>query len=530
MGWYDQQSESSTHFQCIEHRKSVKGPFFHEFLLLKLTDGAVCRVERVGEGSGSDAIRDIGCTARDLIQWFTKSDYDQFSAAGFQSTLVAEVDLCKEFDILDVLAICYSIQNTMGCHVYTLQRYNCYFLCLTVLTVLTRRVASWETMLSNDDWDSSISSLLDTLSNALLGDSQKHTLLRLCALLEPDNPQAGRFILDRLRVCLTSQAGALTSYNRAMSSTLWQTARETALRQALTTIVKPAVSAILQDESSCGTQFRRALHISRSDSQLAIQSDRVLAKHYSKAARKQGDLLVDRAVEMYKKFSFIRTYRDTLLGEQMSIQSSTPLPSLKDVAARDTTIAGNSNQDAFRVMYMSQKTWAGGMKLYFYELIIPWIPVWLYVNGEACRFAQEDLLGTSLNMLLDRLSGKGVLGPLQTSLVMANQLSKEDFTALLVSLVMSDLSPTLRHLQEPQQANIHLLSPSQDAKEPLKTITTIADFQQIHIKARTFTHAVSLPPLPDMLPIKVFDEIINMITEVWKLLPPGFGGAVMPTQ
>ncbi|KAG8692318.1 hypothetical protein FRC08_009859, partial [Ceratobasidium sp. 394] len=198
MGWYDQQCKSSTRFRSIEHRRNVDGPFFHEFLLLKLMDGAICRVERMGEGSRTDAIRLTGCTAHDLIQWFIESDYDKFSEK-CPSMLIAKVDLCQDFDILDVLAICYSIQNTKACRAYTLQRYNCYFLCLTVIAMLTRRVASWETMVTSDDWNSCISSSLDQLSNLSLDDSKKHSIMRLCALLEPDNPQPARFILDALR-------------------------------------------------------------------------------------------------------------------------------------------------------------------------------------------------------------------------------------------------------------------------------------------------------------------------------------------
>ncbi|KAG8695112.1 hypothetical protein FRC09_009392 [Ceratobasidium sp. 395] len=57
MGWYNQQRRSSTTFQSIEHCRTLEGPFYHEFLLLKLTDGAVCRVERTGEGSRAGAIR-----------------------------------------------------------------------------------------------------------------------------------------------------------------------------------------------------------------------------------------------------------------------------------------------------------------------------------------------------------------------------------------------------------------------------------------------------------------------------------------
>ncbi|KAG8735350.1 hypothetical protein FRC10_010685 [Ceratobasidium sp. 414] len=351
-GWYEQQRTSSTRFQSIEHRRNTEAPFFHEFLLLKLTNGAMCRVERIGDGSRAGAIRHIGCTAYDLIQWFIKSDYDQVSAKD-PSTLLAEVDLCREFDILDVLAVCYSVQNSKECCVYTLQRYNCYFLCLTVLTVLTRRVENWETTISTDDWDSFVSSLLDRLSNLSLEDSKEYMVLRLCALLEPNDLQPGRFILEGLRVHLASQAGALNNYTRAMSSTLWETAREPALHDVLLTLLEPAVPASLDGGSHCKTQFRHALQISSRDSELAIQSDSVLAKHYSKAVSKQIDLLVDKVIEICKKLRQMRNVEHPIpFGERMSFRPSTPLSIRDPGAALVGAFADSRNKDDFRALFL----------------------------------------------------------------------------------------------------------------------------------------------------------------------------------
>ncbi|KAG8741528.1 hypothetical protein FRC12_015635 [Ceratobasidium sp. 428] len=164
MGWYSRQLKSSVKFQSIEHRRNLEGPFYHEFLLLNLTDGAVCKVERTGEGSRTSAIRSIGCTARDLIQWLSKDD-SQLHSIKAASQRIAEIDLGREFDVMDVLAICYSIQNTGACRIYTLQRYNCYFLCLTVLSTLTRRVASWETNINPAQWNLALKTILDPVAS-----------------------------------------------------------------------------------------------------------------------------------------------------------------------------------------------------------------------------------------------------------------------------------------------------------------------------------------------------------------------------
>ncbi|KAG9123606.1 hypothetical protein FRC07_014571, partial [Ceratobasidium sp. 392] len=244
MRWYQQQTSSSTRFRSIEHRRSTEGPFFHEYLMPKLTDGAVCRVERMGDGSRTDAVRYIGCTANDLVQWLSPGDFAAFKAAG-TFEIIAEVDLALEYDILDVLAVCYAIQSTKACRVYTLQRYNCYFLCLTVLTVLTRRVASWETIITSSDWDSSLTSSLVSLSNLPPEELQKHLILRIYALLNPGSSECSRSVIDALRVPLSSQAGAVASLNRSLSGTLWKSSWELAAHDGSLEATISALDVIL---------------------------------------------------------------------------------------------------------------------------------------------------------------------------------------------------------------------------------------------------------------------------------------------
>jgi hypothetical protein len=258
MHWYELQRSTSTRFQSIEHRRNVDGPFFHEFLVLKLTDGSACRVERTGDGSRADAIRRIGCTAKDLIQWLSPADYHIFSSAN-TSVLIAGIDLGQEFDILDVLAICYTIQNTKSCRVYTLQRYNCYFLCLTILSVLTRRTASWETAISEDVWDTSLNAVLDKIAVLAPEEEKGHVLLRICRLLDPNSTQPSAFILDALRNSLSSQAGALKNLNHALGTTLWESGWESALETGISDSVESAATTALEDEGVCAASLRSAI-------------------------------------------------------------------------------------------------------------------------------------------------------------------------------------------------------------------------------------------------------------------------------
>ncbi|KAG9086899.1 hypothetical protein FRC06_002825 [Ceratobasidium sp. 370] len=153
--WYQaqltnaEQHQSTTRFTTIQHYRTLEAPFFHEFLLIPLTDGSCYRVERTGVGSDVDAISLSGCTACDMIEWFPQHKHQEFTR-GTPSELVYEVNFPTGFDILDVLEICYAIQQHQRAKKYTLQRYNCYFFCCTILSILAREIADVLGILSSD--------------------------------------------------------------------------------------------------------------------------------------------------------------------------------------------------------------------------------------------------------------------------------------------------------------------------------------------------------------------------------------------
>ncbi|KAG8700700.1 hypothetical protein FRC09_005806, partial [Ceratobasidium sp. 395] len=297
-GWYNQQIQSSTKFRSIEHCRNLEGPFYHEFLLLKLIDGAVCRVERVGDGSRADALRYIGCPAHDLIQWLSSPDYEVFSAKS-PSERIAEINLGQEFDILDVLAVCYSMQNTKKCCRYTLQRYNCYFLCLTVLVVLTRRVASWETRIDPDRWASCLDSVLEDLRNLSPEDLRKHPILAVCAHLEPENPQRAQFVFEFLRSHLGIQAWGFKQCMEAINLMLWQANREFALRSAVAESIK-GVPNTFQDPGFYSQQLNRAISSSIEDSNLAITSSGILGQEYLIIYAEEIATVLNKAQNVYR--------------------------------------------------------------------------------------------------------------------------------------------------------------------------------------------------------------------------------------
>ncbi|KAG9094759.1 hypothetical protein FS749_011892 [Ceratobasidium sp. UAMH 11750] len=208
--WYQtqlkrsQESESTTRFSAIQHRRTLDYPFFHEFLVIPLADGSYYRVERTGVGSNTDAITRSGCPARDLIEWFPKVQRkpdvpDKPDVPNKPSALIVEVGFPSEFDILDVLAVCCPIQKQPRARRYTLQCYNCYFFCCAVLSVLARRSVDLESMVSSLGFYKLRVQLYDsmnTLSNS--PEAKKYSVLRVCQTLKPQDPLAAKPVTSGL--------------------------------------------------------------------------------------------------------------------------------------------------------------------------------------------------------------------------------------------------------------------------------------------------------------------------------------------
>lgn len=144
-GWYQQLSCAT--FATIQYRREYKAPFHHEFLCAKLSDGNLCRLERFGDPDArADAVTKTGSIAQDLANIYP-GDYLAIFDQG--SEVLLEVTFQQEVDLIHVLEICYNIQKDDRARTYTLQRYNCYFFCWCVLTVLTRECTPQENMPSH---------------------------------------------------------------------------------------------------------------------------------------------------------------------------------------------------------------------------------------------------------------------------------------------------------------------------------------------------------------------------------------------
>ncbi|KAG8773044.1 hypothetical protein FRC12_002760 [Ceratobasidium sp. 428] len=283
--WYYLQP--CTRFQLIDHRRSRDSPFFHEFLVLKLANGSYCRVERTGEGSRLDAVSRAGSHAHDIIERITYDDYEQLDES---SDIISSIRLPHVFDLLDILAICYAIQKHKHSSKYTLQRYNCYFFCDTILVILTRRLVGWEQAFTREHWNSTVNIALDELSNRsqapLSEDSQRYILPRLCAMLDPESLQPTRFLLDRMRKTLNAESGdSFDESHEACASVLWGSSLENAVGIALQVSIDGAVEAAVKS-NICPQTIRTALEYDHKDN---IWNEPTYALVFATFSRKIAD-------------------------------------------------------------------------------------------------------------------------------------------------------------------------------------------------------------------------------------------------
>ncbi|KAG9105346.1 hypothetical protein FRC07_009361, partial [Ceratobasidium sp. 392] len=257
--WYQTQLErsrekgSTTQFKTIQHRRTLDAPFYHEFLLIPLADGPVFRVERTGQGFTADAVSRIGCAACDLIEWFPAEKYETF-IHDRPSELVSQVQFSSELDILEVLAVCYSIQlNQRACR-YTLQGFNCYFFCCTILSVLARRVADWDKYISLDGSPTLLEAVLDRISicasSGPESKAKRYGMLRICSIVDPNNQSPAQVLLDALRHVYDTTSDFFGCSRNTFMHSLWWPEVVTKFQAPLSIWIELAVKDIYEKRDS----------------------------------------------------------------------------------------------------------------------------------------------------------------------------------------------------------------------------------------------------------------------------------------
>ncbi|KAG9075358.1 hypothetical protein FRC06_010135, partial [Ceratobasidium sp. 370] len=251
--WYQvqlrqsQETGSTTRFTSIQHHRTRESPFFHEFLLIPLADGSYYRVERTGVGSNIDAITPSGCAACDMIEWFTATKYEAH-ALDRPSDLVAEIQFPFEFDILDVLAVCYSIQKQTRARNYNLQCFNCYFFCCTILSILARRVVDLEDMVYSGRWNELLGQVFDDMSSfsssPLTPEAKKYSIICVCAALNPHDRSSGAAVIETLRDALCATPSASKAIRRSIVDMLWLHDINRLLMDNLETTIDPGAERL----------------------------------------------------------------------------------------------------------------------------------------------------------------------------------------------------------------------------------------------------------------------------------------------
>ncbi|KAG8710863.1 hypothetical protein FRC11_004036, partial [Ceratobasidium sp. 423] len=249
-GWY--RELPCREFRTFQHRKERKG-LRHEFLVLKLKNGWVCRVERMGDPNARlNALLTQGSIAQDLVGCFGSEDEARLET----SDLVSEVTLPCNFEILDVLKICRAIKEGEKTSSYTLRVYNCYFFCVAIQACLTRFIAHWEDKKPIGMWLSRVKGAAQELTKtvqavaASRSSPHYHILFRIFFALDLcDN--RGKSLMGDINLKLQPQLTAVQQdLVYRVNDLLWHSAISSSLNEFVGEKVREAVLDSLQGRFS----------------------------------------------------------------------------------------------------------------------------------------------------------------------------------------------------------------------------------------------------------------------------------------
>ncbi|KAG8727954.1 hypothetical protein FRC11_012127, partial [Ceratobasidium sp. 423] len=180
-----------------------------------------------------------------------------FALAEEKSPENSDLDIRIEFpqlqkvDLLDVLVICYSVEQSSRASGYIYQKddYDGVFFCLTVLAILARRLVKWAETVFKPAWPTLVHNMLDRLRVTQCKDAYEDAGLGICDSLDPEDPSPRDFILGPLRRNLRTRA--LNSWLYAASRTLWFTELEQETERAIEQYVSDAIDTTLTGDGTC---------------------------------------------------------------------------------------------------------------------------------------------------------------------------------------------------------------------------------------------------------------------------------------
>lgn len=244
LDWYKEQP--CTMFQTLHHRKERTG-FRHEYIVLQLLDGSICRLERMGDPhTRLEALSAHGITAHDMAECFRPESLSKASLEG--TDIITELTFPEPFDLMDVLRVCRAIQEGEKTCQYTLLSSNCYFFCLAIQACLTRLVVDWKVQRPLEDWISTLGRSVKSLAQTLqTPNCHKPLLLRIYSALSSSEGLVNGIVEEV--VPMLNASLIRSRVNQALEAELWYSNLEDRADLVLENMMKEAVVRALEKTS-----------------------------------------------------------------------------------------------------------------------------------------------------------------------------------------------------------------------------------------------------------------------------------------
>ncbi|KAG8734963.1 hypothetical protein FRC10_011154 [Ceratobasidium sp. 414] len=534
--WYRTQVKSSlqgagptTRFSVMQHRRTLEPPFFHEFLLIPLTDGSCYRLERTGVGSNVDAISETGSAACDIIEWFPRDKYKEY-IKDKPSDLITEVRFSSDFDILDVLAVCYSIQQQPRARKYTLQCYNCYFFCCTILAALTRRLVDWERIEFSNTWDKILEQVFDKISalssSPITEKAKEYSILRVCSLRDPQNPSPGQPVINALRDALQTASTAPGAFKESLDDTIWMHRFNASLTAYLTPRIRQGSTLLC----------RQLLEINLAEAKSGRVKDQ---KFVERVYERQKAIAVLNSLTDIRKCASPLASRDhqLSLGARLVAGLCGPPMGLGMGLAFNFSQLGLHGSD--RLNFSFKYAWAGsrvGPSIMMAKLATH---DFTQEFRKRARISGYKANNDFLNAVFDVFDRNEQIDKKEASAIVVQLLSqrKGDWNGLRYSIeallfdnmekLVEDrlyLGDTITWVRKARQP-VEKAGQAAAREEPLPEKVNIFDFQcyiRQHIKAyadRVERHGLDSSML-------VCHEVEKAMSEVWRSMPEGFGAKI----
>ncbi|KAG8708536.1 hypothetical protein FRC11_006394 [Ceratobasidium sp. 423] len=210
-----------------------------------------------GEGSRKDAVRRVGCAAHDIIQWFSGGQYESDSRSKQAPELVIQVWFEKLPDLKDVRMICCGVQKVKRSQDYTLQRYNYYFLCLAVLTLLVRDATEWPSAVTGNSWGDDVNDAILQLQGLKWYDVHQYLGFGFCHLVAPDILEQHTHLLGLLGDALRKDGQFDTA--KVIHETLWHEDLGLATHRGLLQTIRGTAHNLLTAGDSYNIQLSQLL-------------------------------------------------------------------------------------------------------------------------------------------------------------------------------------------------------------------------------------------------------------------------------